>query len=282
MISVIIPVFNRAAFLREAVESVLNQTLFSTPAGPDWELIIIDDGSTDDTAAAARAFEGPVLYRRQPHLGVSAARNHGLRLARGGYVAFLDSDDLWIKDKLQVQMNFMKAFPRALVCYTGETWIRRGVRVNPHEKHRKYSGWIFDKVLPLCLLSLSSALFRKELFDEIGVFDECLPVCEDYDLGIRIAWKHPIHLVPKPLIIKRGGHPGQVSHRHWGMDRYRVQALEKALRLPLTGEQAELVKREIVRKSRILVNGFEKRGKTREAGHYQEICRKYGPAAGPA
>jgi len=203
-------------------------------------------------------------------------------LARGGYVAFLDSDDLWIKDKLQVQMNFMKAFPRALVCYTGETWIRRGVRVNPHEKHRKYSGWIFDKVLPLCLLSLSSALFRKELFDEIGVFDECLPVCEDYDLGIRIAWKHPIHLVPKPLIIKRGGHPGQVSHRHWGMDRYRVQALEKALRLPLTGEQAELVKREIVRKSRILVNGFEKRGKTREAGHYQEICRKYGPAAGPA
>ncbi|MFQ6110097.1 MAG: glycosyltransferase family 2 protein, partial [Candidatus Aminicenantales bacterium] len=187
----------------------------------------------------------------------------------------LDSDDLWRKDKIGVQMGFMKAFPDAKVCYTDEIWIRQGVFVNPRKKHRKYSGWIFDKVLPLCLISLSSALFRRDVFEEIGGFDEGLPACEDYDFGIRLARKYPVHFIPKPLIIKRGGHPDQLSRKYWGMDRFRIHALEKALQMDLTSEQERLVRQEIVRKSEIVAKGFMKRNRNAEARKYLTLIEKY-------
>jgi GT2 family glycosyltransferase len=126
-------------------------------------------------------------------------------------------------------------------------------------------------------LSLSSALFRKEVFEKIGKFDEELPACEDYDFGIRLAQKYPIYLLPKPLIIKRGGHSDQLSRKYWGMDRFRVKALEKAIHLPLTPHQEKLVRREIVKKCRILVQGFKKRKKVSEAQKYSLILDKYKP-----
>ena len=128
-------------------------------------------------------------------------------------------------------MSYMEAFPKAMICYTEEVWVRNGVFVNPRKKHKKHSGWIFEKVLPLCLLSLSSALFRREVFEVVGSFDESMPACEDYDLGIRLAHKFPIHLIDLPLIVKRGGHADQLSRQFWGMDRFRVYALEKALEM---------------------------------------------------
>jgi len=261
-VSVIIPTYNRASFLKEAIESVLSQEY------SNYELIIIDDGSTDNTKEIIKLFEGKLRYYYQPHRGVSSARNAGLKLAQGNFIAFLDSDDLWKKEKLKVQMEFMKKHPEIKVCYTEEIWIRKGVRVNPKKKHKKYSGWIFDKVVPICLLSLSSALFRKELFDEIGVFDENLPACEDYDLGLRIACKYPIHLIEEPLIIKRGGHPDQLSKKYWGMDRFRIIALEKILKEDLPGEWRELVIKEIIKKCTILANGCLKRNKKEEAEKY--------------
>lgn len=274
MISIIIPTFNRTEMLREAVGSVLAQDVFETGEQP-FELFVIDDGSTLDTLHFLSEFEGKVKYIYREHKGVSAARNHGLALASGGLVAFLDSDDLWKPDKIRAQMSYMKTFPQAAACYTEEIWIRYGRRVNPHLKHRKYSGWIFDKVLPLCLLSLSSAIFRKSVFDELGGFDEGLPACEDYDFGIRLAQKYPVHLITKPLIVKRGGHPDQLSHEYWGMDRFRVTALEKALSLALTPEQRDLVCKEIVIKARILEEGFRKRNKPAEARIYEKLAKKY-------
>jgi glycosyltransferase involved in cell wall biosynthesis len=264
MISVIIPTYNRAQFLGEAIRCVLDQEYFVQNGPSSFELLVIDDGSTDATPEIVRSFGDNLKYAFQQHRGVSAARNHGLELARGDYIAFLDSDDLWKKEKTGVQMSFMKAFPEAMVCCTEETWIRRGKFANPKKKHQKYSGWIFDKVLPLCLLSLSSALFRRELFEEIGKFDEELPACEDYDLSIRIAAKYPIHLLPRPLIVKRGGHADQLSRKYWGMDRFRVKALEKALQLGLTSQQEQLVRQELVRKYRVLAGGYEKRNKLAE------------------
>jgi GT2 family glycosyltransferase len=276
MISVIVPTYNRASYLKEALESVLAQNYWAdrTRAGI-FELLVIDDGSTDRTREVVGQFGERVTYHFQAHVGVSSARNLGLRLAKGDYIGFLDSDDLWKRDKIQVQMSFFKAFPQARVCYTEEIWIRNGVRHNPGKKHRKYSGWIFDKVLPLCLLSLSSALFRREVFEEIGDFDETLPACEDYDFGIRLAHRFPVHLVTKALMIKRGGHPDQLSRRYWGMDRFRVQALEKALSLGLTSEQQRLVKEEILKKSHILVQGFENRNNPEEARKCRELMNKY-------
>lgn len=264
MISVIIPTYNRALFLREAIRSVLDQKYLVQNGPSSFELLVIDDGSTDNTAEVVSSFGNNLQYVFQQHRGVSAARNRGLELARGDYIAFLDSDDLWKKEKTGVQMSFMKAFPEAMVCCTEEIWIRKGKFVNPQKKHRKYSGWIFDKVLPLCLLSLSSAMFRSELFEEIGKFDEELPVCEDYDLSIRIAAKYPIHLLARPLIVKRGGHADQLSRKYWGMDRFRVKALEKALQLNLTSRQEKLVRQELVRKCKVLARGYEKRSKLSE------------------
>ncbi len=279
-ISVIIPTRDRAAFLEEALASVLGQTYFRTIGDDAYEIVVIDDGSTDGTEAVAGSVGGPLRYVRTEPRGVSPARNEGLALSRGEFVAFLDSDDLWDPRKIEIQMATMRAHPEAVVSLTEEIWIRRGRRVNPRKIHAKHSGWVFEKFLPLCLLSLSTALFRKKVFDDIGVFDEDLPACEDYDLGLRLAARYPVHLHPEPLTIKRGGHPDQLSRAFWGMDRFRVRALEKILAAPLTEEQRRLVREEIVRKSRILVQGFEKRGRTEEAGYYREIIRTRGEGIG--
>lgn len=277
MVSAIIVTHNRADFLGEAIESVLTQSYFQkNPV--DWELIVVDDGSTDrtpDLVAGYRQRFSRVRYLRQEHRGVSQARNQGLRLSAGEFIAFLDSDDLWLKDKVQVQLSYLKAFPEARFCLTEEVWVRNGRRVNQKRKHQKYSGWVLDKVLPLCLLSLSSAMFRRRLFDEIGEFDESLPVCEDYDLGLRIALNYPYHFLPSPLIIKRGGHPDQLSKKYPGMDRWRVQALEKALRLAGSEEDKSLIRAEIVRKSQVLAGGFLKRGCREEAEYYQKKIQEH-------
>ncbi len=277
MISVIIPTYNRASCLGEAIQSVLDQEYFVRNGPSSFELLVVDDGSTDSTRDVVHSFGKRTKYHFQPNRGVSTARNKGLDHAQGDYIAFLDSDDLWEKEKIGIQHSFMKAFPEARVCTTEETWIRRGVFVNPKKKHQKYSGWIFDKVLPLCLFSLSSALFRKEIFEEVGRFDEELPACEDYDLGIRIAAKYPVPLLSKALIVKRGGHADQLSRKYWGMDRFRVIALEKALHLDLTPRQKELVRQELVKKYHILAKGYEKRNKHEEAGECLARIEKYRP-----
>ncbi len=263
--------------MADAVQSVLDQEYFlDRSAASDYELWVIDDGSTDQTKEILQPFGNKVRYLFQEHKGVSAARNEGLLRSSGEFIAFLDSDDLWLEKKMRAQMSFMAAYPKAMVCYTEEIWMRGGAFVNPQKKHKKYSGWIFDRVLPLCLLSLSSALFRKKLFDEVGNFDKGLPACEDYDLGIRIAQRFPIHLITQSLIIKRGGHPDQLSKKYWGMDRFRISALEKALNLDLNPEQEKLVKKELVKKCHILARGFLKRNKKEEAEKYHLLAQKYG------
>ncbi len=277
MVSAIIVSFNRSCFLDEAIQSVLSQSYFQKHPNT-WELLIIDDGSTDDTSSLVADYVkrcSRIKYVYSEHQGVSAARNLGLRLASGKFIAFLDSDDLWLKDKIQVQLGYLKAFPEARFCLTEEIWLRNGLRVNQAKKHEKYSGWVLNKVLPRCLLSLSAALFRRELFEELGGFDESLPVCEDYDLGIRIALKYPYHFIQTPFILKRGGHPDQLSRKYWGMDRWRLQVLEKALRLAVRIEDQEQIKKEIQKKCQILINGFQKRGKLKETAYYMKMKEKY-------
>lgn len=276
MITVIIPTFNRARFLKEAVQSVLDQDYFREPDTTQlFEIIVVDDGSTDETGEVVQSFARDIRYIYQENRGVSTARNVGLQRARGDFIAFLDSDDLWKRDKIGVQMSLMNTVSRAMMCYTEETWIRNRIFVNPKKRHQKYSGWIFDKVLPLCLISLSSALFRREVFEKIGSFDENLPVCEDYDFGIRLAHRYPVYFLTRPLIVKRGGHEDQLSQRHWGMDRFRIKALEKALSMDLSPHQRGLVQAEIVKKSLVLVNGFAKRGKTADAEKYRKLIDVY-------
>lgn len=264
-VSVIIPTYNRAQFLMDAIGSVLDQSC------QDFELIIIDDGSEDETRKIMKPFEDRLTYHFQKNAGISRARNKGLRLAEGEYIAFLDSDDLWKKHKLEKQIELFEADSQAQICYTDEIWIREGVRVNPKKVHRKYSGWIFQHCVPLCIISLSSAMMRKSLLNQVGPFDEQLPACEDYDLWLRISLMTPIHLIPEPLIIKRGGHSDQLSQKYWGMDRFRITALEKVLKNPrLADDQKELVLRDIIRRCEILTLGSEKRDKMEESELYRQ------------
>ena len=269
-VSVIIPTCNRAQWLPEVIDSVLKQTFH------DFELIVVDDGSTDETSLVLREYSESIRVIHQENRGVSAARNRGIHESKGEIIAFLDSDDLWNPRKLEIQVEYMKANPDVMICQTEEIWVRRGVRVNPGKKHIKCSGWIFDKMLPLCIVSPSAVMIRRSLFNEIGMFDESLPVCEDYDLWLRIGLRYPIMLIEEPLIVKRGGHDDQLSHKYWGIDRFRVQSLQKLLDSDkLNADQRNAVWEELDRKCRILANGRMKRGKKKDASFFQDIAERY-------
>lgn len=257
LVSVIVPTFNRRNFLQKAVESVLAQTF------PDFELLIVDDGSTDSTERyCAGLLDARIRYFRQENRGVSAARNHGIREARSDWIAFLDSDDLWQPQKLEAQLDAVGASPQHQVAYTDEIWIRRGRRVNPKKKHDKYGGWIYERCLPLCIISPSSALLSRKVLKRCGLFDTRFPVCEDYDLWLRVSATFPILFLQQPLIIKVGGHEDQLSRSRWGLDRYRVRAMEKAIGSgALTPLQRRWTARELEKKAAILSTGYGNRNK---------------------
>ena len=270
LVSVIIPTYNRGWILKEALESVLAQDF------RDFELIVVDDGSTDGTAELLAACGPPVRVLTQPNRGVSAARNLGLSAARGQLVAFLDSDDLWLPAKLKEQVGFFRANPEAMICQTQELWIRDGVRVNPKERHRKFSGMIFERCLPLCLVSPSAVMMRTCLFEVVGVFDEQLPACEDYDLWLRISCRYPVHLIDTPLTVKRGGHVDQLS-RASGLDKYRIRALEKILDSGLLSpHQYRAAARTLQAKCAVYAVGCRKRGRQEEARFYEQLAHRFG------
>ena len=266
LVSVIIPTYNRAAWVKEAAASVLDQTF------RDYELMVVDDGSTDATLETLVSLDGHLkVLRRERRRGVSAARNLGAAVARGDWLAFLDSDDLWLPDKLARQVDYLKAYPELVICQTEEIWMRNGVRVNPPQTHRKMGGDIFLQSLKRCSVSPSAVMLRRRLFEDLGGFDETLPAAEDYDLWLQVAWRHPVGLVPEPLVIKRGGHPDQLS-RQRGLDRFRIRALLKLLQeadLPSGYRQA--AQSTLAQKCRIYAQGCEKRGKLDEARYYWNI-----------
>ncbi len=269
-ISVIIPTFNRCSLLPRALDSVLAQTL------PPTEIWVVDDGSTDGTRNLIHARYPQTNYLWQENLGVSAARNLGIKSAQGEWIALLDSDDQWQPQKLEQQWTLLQQHPAMKVCHTDEIWIRNGRRVNPKRKHAKCGGRIFHHCLPLCAMSPSSILVHRSVLDDVGLFDEALPACEDYDLWLRITARYPVLYVDKPLLVKYGGHADQLSRRYWGMDRFRVRALEKILRQEDLAEDYRQAALDMLReKVRILANGARKRGKFVEADYYENLPRKY-------
>ena len=269
-ISVIIPAFNRAWCLETTLQSVWNQTF------RNFEVIVVDDGSTDSTPALLGGFPEVRVHRWEDNRGVSAARNQGIRMARGEWICFLDSDDRWVEHKLQVQMDWMQAHPDCRACYTDEIWIRKGVRVNPKNKHRKYSGSIFRQCLPLCIISPSSILMRASVLETVGGFDTDLAACEDYDLWLRLTSRYPVDFVSEKLIIKTGGHADQLSQKFRGMDRFRVYALEKILKQDtLSPQQRAWVLEALIDKCSILHAGYQNRGKQKEARIYEQAAEGY-------
>jgi len=224
-ISVIIPTRNRYEILKGAVDSVLAQTC------TDYDLIVVDDGSTDDTPLIEEEYRGRLKYIRQKHAGVSAARNHGILVSSSPWIAFLDSDDLWMPDKLWVHCEYLESLNREeRIHQVDEIWIRNGRRVNPGKRHAKRGGWIFSDSLHLCLVSPSATIMHRTLLEETGGFDEKLPACEDYDLWLRVSWKERIGYIPQYMVTRHGGHADQLSAKYKGMDRFRVYSICGLLR----------------------------------------------------
>jgi glycosyltransferase involved in cell wall biosynthesis len=269
VVSVIIPTFNRWPLVGEAVESVLTQTY------SDYELIVVDDGSTDETRKNLASVASRIRLLTIPRSGVAAARNFAVSRAVGRYVTFLDSDDLWRAKKLELQTAYMEQNPQIHICQTEEIWIRNGKRVNPQAKHQKPSGDIFLRSLEMCLVSPSAVMMTRQLFSRFGGFDETFPVCEDYELWLRIAAEYSIPLISEPLVVKRGGHPDQLSHSTWGMDRYRVMAVQRLLRSGLRGKQRAAAMEVLRAKVAILARGARKRGKEKEADRYDAIAAEF-------
>jgi glycosyltransferase involved in cell wall biosynthesis len=269
-ISVIIPTFNRAHTLSRTVGSVLAQTR------PADEILIVDDGSDDRTRELVKSDYPQCRYLFQTNQGVSSARNLGIQQAQGEWIALLDSDDAWLPDKLQRQMAALQAAPGIRLCHTEEIWIRNGARVNAMKKHRKRGGRIFRHCLPLCVISPSSALLHRSLLQEVGLFDTDLPACEDYDLWLRICAREPVLFLDRPLLVKYGGHADQLSRKHWGMDRFRIQALEKIIGSGrLDDEDRNAAIEMLLEKSEILALGAEKRGKLSRADFYRQLQTDY-------
>ncbi|MDC0384177.1 glycosyltransferase family 2 protein [Candidatus Marinimicrobia bacterium] len=255
-ISVVIPSFNRKNTLSRSIDSVLKQTYKPS------EIILVDDGSTDGTRGFILSSYPNIKYFFQPKKGVSSARNKGILESSSEWIAFLDSDDEWMPQKLEKQKKQLEKHSGIFISHTNEIWIRNGVRVNQMKKHQKYGGYIFDKCLDICRMSPSSILIHKRVISDIGVFDETLQVCEDYDLWLRITSKYSVLFEKELLIIKYGGHKDQLSKVKEGIEQFRIQSLEKILTTNyLTKDQFTTTKNMLIRKLSIFSKGLEKRNK---------------------
>lgn len=265
-ITAIIPVYNREQTVRRAVDSILTQSRV-----PD-EIIVVDDCSTDATRGILESYGEKITRIYLPeNAGPSKARNEGVRHARTEWIAFLDSDDSWEKKKLQAQTEFLIKYPFYQIVQSEEKWIRKGVRVNPCKHHQKPEGWIFEPSLQRCLVSPSGVLMKKTLFNQYGCFDEGLPVCEDYDLWLKISRRRPVGLERGLNVNKYGGHDDQLSAQYPAMDRFRVRALTTLLKNESHPAFRDKITHVLKVKLNILIKGFEKRDKSTDAREYGEI-----------
>ncbi len=263
-ISVIIPTYNRASTLPRAIDSVLAQSHAAD------EIIVVDDGSTDETIEIIGDQYPQIKLISQNNSGVSSARNTGIKNAIGNWICLLDSDDSWQDNKLEKQTEVIIDNPEYLICHTNENWYRDGKILNQGKKHEKRGGYnIFQHCLPLCAISPSSVMINKQVFDDVGLFDEDLPACEDYDMWLRICCKYPVLFIDEALTNKFGGHDDQLSRQHWGMDRFRIMALEKIIASNnLNKEDYQAATDMLIKKITIFLKGAEKHGKN-------EYCEKF-------
>ncbi|HEX2191138.1 MAG TPA: glycosyltransferase family 2 protein [Longimicrobiaceae bacterium] len=239
-VTVVVPTYNRAGWLPATVASVLQQTR------PPDEVLVVDDGSSDDTEAVCRAFPAPVRYLRQTNAGVSAARNRGVREARGEWVAFLDSDDLWEPEKLEVQLAAHRAAPEAgwsitecvlvdgddrpvpgtrglesavpVFCEVGRDsrdWFAAALRELRVEAagapHVAFVGDAFEMLFHGNVVLPSAAMVRRDRFLQVGGFDEALRVAEDTEFFHRLAAASPVVVVTSPLLRWRVGHEERLT-----------------------------------------------------------------------
>lgn len=267
LVSVIIPTYNRKKFLKEAIESALNQKF------KEKEIIVVDDGSSDGTFEEIKNY--PVKYFYQKNRGPASARNLGIKNSRGNLIAFLDSDDLWTEEKLLLQIEFLKEYPEYLLVHTNEIWIKNGKPLKQLERHKKGGGDQFERSLELCVISPSSVLIKKELFEKVGIFDEEFPACEDYELWLRVTSRYNIGFIEKELVVKRGGHEDQLSKIVPCLDYWRARAIGKLIQNNwFSEEQKKLAKIYLQKKAKVYIHGLLKRNKNKEKDEFEKWLKE--------
>ena len=254
-ISVVIPTLNRINTLQRALDSVINQTY--KPA----EIIVVDNGSSDGTLKFLREQYSKITILTENKIGVSSARNKGIKKSINQWIALLDSDDAWHPRKLEIQTSMLdSALKEYNLIHTDEVWFRNNKHINQMKKHKKQGGYIFERCLSLCCISPSSVLFKKNILDKVGLFDESLPVCEDYDMWLKICSSEEVLFAQDKLTYKYGGHKDQLSKSYWGMDRFRIKSIENIIKnFDLTYKQKKQAKKELIKKLKIIINGAFKR-----------------------
>lgn len=268
-IDIILPSYNRASILDRAIQSVLNQS------HQHFRLFVIDDGSTDETALviAKHAGNEKVHYLKQDNKGVSAARNFGIKASTAEWIAFLDSDDEWLPQKLATQVKFIKDHPDLRFVHSNEIWIRHGARVNPKNKFNKSNVDIFKRSLELCLISPSTVMMKRELSSQHGHFDESFTVCEDYDLWLKILAREEVGFISELLIKKYGGHEDQLSTKYPAMDFWRIRSMIKLMNTNISQDKKEMIKEEIKKKAPILLQGYLKHQNHQEHAELTELIK---------
>lgn len=257
-VDVIIPTYNRAHVIERSINSVLKQTYHN------FVLHIIDDGSTDNTSLVLDQYKShpQVKLYHQDNSGVSAARNAAALKGSGAWISFLDSDDEWLPNKLETQIKYADENPNYNFIHSEEVWIRNGVRVNPPKKFEKSNDNIFLRSLEFCLISPSTVMIKRSLFNDHRGFNEELIVCEDYDLWLRVLLREKIGFINTPLIYKYGGHADQLSTQFIAMDYWRIKSLVNILKHSHPNNlQTEQIKEMLKRKSDVLLKSYLKHQK---------------------
>ena len=274
LVSVVIPTYNRRELVREAVASVLAQHY------QPLELIVVDDGSDDGTVTAL-ADHPEVRLLRQAHSGMPGqARNAGARLARGEYLAFLDSDDLWLPQKLAQQVAAAVATGDA-IHHTRERWLRSGRVISQRTQRHQRSGDLFAASLRKCVIGPSTVLLRRSVFEQTGGFREDLEIAEDYELWLRLTARYPVGYLEQELVIKRAGHPDQLSERYGHIEIFRLRALRDLVEGGCFAPARHVAAgAELARKARIYAAGCRKRGRPTEAREYEALARRWSDGAG--
>lgn len=219
LVSVIIPTYNRAAYLQKALQSVKEQTY------QFLEIIVIDDGSTDDTGEMLKNYGGQLRYFYQENRGISGARNAGIKRARGKFIAFLDSDDYWLPDKTVQQLALFKQHPEYALVAARCASIRLDGSYRDKNRPGK-SGWVLEDLFKANFIRTSAAMIKQECFENIGLFDEELRECEEYDLWLRIAAQYPVGFINKSLAVYVDNPDGASTDSLTGR-LYRLRVLEK-------------------------------------------------------
>jgi glycosyltransferase involved in cell wall biosynthesis len=241
-VAAIVPAYNAAALLPRSIESILSQTV------PVTEVIVVDDGSTDETRQVAESFGPPVKCISQPNAGLAGARNSGIRAATSEWIALLDADDRWLPNKIEQQLNAAARHPECVLLYSDATVVLPDGSIAGHFLTDKgpISGWVFDRLLASCFMLPSTVMVRRKVLLDAGLFNESFRRVEDYELWLRLAREHQFYMVPDSLTLYER-QPDSLSRNVAAMLMAQIEVLEPLLNQPLTPSQRANLKKRLGR-----------------------------------